>query len=317
MNVKEMRDLAIANGIGLTKNGKMIPKKDLSKILLDQNLITPAQLKKTTRKTVKKSTKKAVRKSSKKSGKYDSIIVPKFKKEIGELTLKELRDYAQDIKIPNRSKCKRKADWEKLVGEFLNEVKDDDAEDLEEDLSKKTVKQLRELLAQKGIKSGTSGKKKADLIEMLNCKQCDPVKEIHCEDDEVCDIRNKICVPKAEADKRGIKSMTYKGQTIIGSQKSIDALKLKLKEKEEEEEEIIDSGDEIIEEDDLEEEEKDEEIDSGDEIIEEDDLEDEIAAAPPAGIVDVLDEIEEKSSEDLSNITDVQKEVLKCLGMIA
>ena len=74
--------------------------------------------------------------------------------------------------------------------------------------------------------------KRDELSKILNIKTpdfCDPMKNIYCDDDNVCDIDKKHCISPQEAiykeNKGKAESFVYNGNKLVGKKSSIDSFK--------------------------------------------------------------------------------------------
>jgi hypothetical protein len=107
--------------------------------------------------------------------------------------------------------------------------------EVEDDLLKKKVTELKAMLKAKGITIGLSGKKKAKLIEYLESPRCDPENKEFCPEDMICDVRNKLCISPDDVSKNLVE-FNYQGKRIVGTKHVISILRKKLEEMGEEEE---------------------------------------------------------------------------------
>jgi hypothetical protein len=211
-------------------------------------------------------------------------------------------------------------------------------------LMSKKVNELRDTMNKAGIES--KGLKKQEMAEYLcaHDKKCEGT----CEYGLVCDINNAVCISPALADKKiKLKDSKYielslDGKRVVGTKTAIDTLKSKMKT------EII-ASDEVIEErvspsPRIAKKPADTEIIASDEIIEErvspspriakkpadgeeiiiveDKLPSPKKPKPTDGteIIDVeeiLRQIQVGDGEEISELAETQKAVLKCLGLLA
>lgn len=65
---------------------------------------------------------------------------------------------------------------------------------------------------------------KQELLAMLTAPRCDPVDNVWCDDDKVCDILNGICVDKDSQAKGKIVQATIKNHMVSGTKAHIKAL---------------------------------------------------------------------------------------------
>jgi hypothetical protein len=118
----------------------------------------------------------------------------------------------------------------------------------QEDLSKKTVAELKKMLDDIEF-SSSKPTLKNQMAEYLDSAEtngrCKPKDGEFCDGDFVCDASNEkgICINRELADERGLEEIVYEGNRIIGSKKAIKDLRKELKkgqvEKLFEEDEII------------------------------------------------------------------------------
>ena len=95
-------------------------------------------------------------------------------------------------------------------------------------LKKHTVAELKKMLVKKHITEDIP-KLKNDIVEMLMAEHCDPESEEYCQsDDDVCDMRNKICVKKSNVKPKLAKLVLKNGKTVVGSKEEIDTLNKRL-----------------------------------------------------------------------------------------
>lgn len=195
-------------------------------------------------------------------------------------------------------------------------------------LMSKKVADLRDMMEKAGLDS--KNLKKAEIAEYLcsHDKKCEGT----CEGGLVCDIQNSICISPELADKRisltksKYEELVLDGKRVIGTKSALDALKAKM--------EILSDDSEIPE--------TDEFIPSpklikpvdGDEIIvvEEERIPSpkmprktpspKMPSKPDEGtevidIEEILRQIQVGEGEEISELADTQRAVLKCLGLLA
>ena len=99
-----------------------------------------------------------------------------------------------------------------------------------EELLKKKLQELKELLKQSGIKEGKP-KNKDDIVDYLcgitkNVKKCNMKESQYCDDDYMCHVdqnQEGTCIKKNT--KHNLKTIEVHGKKIIGTQTAIDKLK--------------------------------------------------------------------------------------------
>ena len=270
--------------------------------------------------------KKPKRSSSKLPEKYSNIVLPGYTKKISKMKIKELKDFAKSRKLKRYSKFK-KDDLIVFIIENLNKSvqKDKTPKKYKLPLSKDDVKLLKKnemikILKDNGITIGLPNKK-SELILLLQQNKCSPVDKKYCDNDELCDIRNNVCM-SPDFSKRGLIKIKLDGKEIIGTKQAIDKLKKQIKNSPLKEDngvmddivDIVDNKDE----DPLDKFDEDDPID----IIDNDDVDvldifDEQVNLNDMDIENSLEEIEiPEKNEKTEMLGDVQKEVLKCLGML-
>jgi hypothetical protein len=270
--------------------------------------------------------KKPKRSSSKLPEKYSNIVLPGYTKKISKMKIKELKDFEKSIKLKRYSKFK-KDDFIVFIIENLNKSvqKDKTPKKYKLPLSKDDVKLLKKnemikILKDNGITIGLPNKK-SELILLLQQNKCSPVDKKYCDNDELCDIRNNVCM-SPDFSKRGLIKIKLDGKEIIGTKQAIDKLKKQIKNSPLKEDngvmddivDIVDNKDE----DPLDKFDEDDPID----IIDNDDVDvldifDEQVNLNDMDIENSLEEIEiPEKNEKTEMLGDVQKEVLKCLGML-
>ena len=211
-----------------------------------------------------------------------------------------------------------------------------------DELKKKKVSELKSMLKTAGIQKGIPTKK-SHLIEYLcslgdDSLRCDPDQEILCSDGFICDVSNKpgVCLPDALADELKLEKIEYSGRTIIGTKRALKLFKKKIKKAKEQ---YLD-GDEIEEvgvDVDVDVAGKvDEEIEAverrgsaAEEVGVDVDVDEDVARkvdedeadVDGAGKVDKIETILKKISNDefveIDNLDEIEKSVLKCLGLLA
>ena len=173
-----------------------------------------------------------------------------------------------------------------------------------------------DILKDNGVIIGLPNKK-SELIKLLQQNKCSPIDNKYCANDDICDIRNNICM-SPNFKKRGLVKITMNGKEIIGTKKAIDHLSKQIKNSPIRDKDIFEANNndfiDIIE---------DKEVNIPEDkinILSDDEIEEiEILNYKNLDNLDIeesLEEIEEQEpDDDLKNLSVVQKEVLKCLGM--
>ena len=271
--------------------------------------------------------KRSRSKSKPKMSKYDHLVLPGTTKKLSEMKVSELKKYAKEVKIKRYSN-KPKSELIKMIGIFLNKtspVKNVKVE-FKLPLNDEQVKNLKkkdmiDILKDNGVIIGLPNKK-SELIKLLQQNKCSPIDNKYCDNNDICDIRNNICM-SPNFKKRGLVKITMNGKEIIGTKKAIDNLSKQIKNSpiinnnifEANNNDVIDiiEDKEVIgiPEDKI-------NILSDDEIEEIELLNDEnnINNLNNLDVEESLEEIEEPELDDeLKSLSVVQKEVLKCLGM--
>jgi hypothetical protein len=242
------------------------------------------------------------------------------------MKIKELKDFAKSINLKGYSKYK-KSDLIVFISENLNQPvqKDKTPKKYKLPLSKDDVKSLKKsemitILKDNGITIGIPHKK-SELMLLLQQNKCSPLDKKYCDNDEVCDIRNNVCM-SPDFSKRGLIKIKIDGKEIIGTKQAIDTIKEQIKYSPVKEDNgvidnIVDIIDDKLEEDPL------DKFDDGDplDIIDDTpdvlDIFDEKIDLNDMDIEKSLEEIEIPAQNGKTEMLgDVQKEVLKCLGML-
>jgi hypothetical protein len=259
--------------------------------------------------------------------KYDHLILPGTTKKISEIKVIELKKYAKKEKIKGYSN-KPKSELIKMIGIFLNKtsLNKNMKVQLKLPLNDEQIKNLKkkdmiDILKYNGVVIGLPNKK-SELIKLLQQNKCSPIDNKYCDNNDICDIRNNICMPP-NFKKRGLVKITMNGKEIIGTKKAIDNLSKEIKNSPVRNIDIFDANNndviDIIEDKEVIDIPKNKiNIISDDEIEEIELLNDEniINNLNNLNVEESLEEIEEPELEDeLKNLSLVQKEVLKCLGM--
>lgn len=100
------------------------------------------------------------------------------------------------------------------------------------DLDDLQVPELKEYLKQRGIKA-VLPKLKPDLLVFAKADRCDPTHNSFCKEDEVCDLRNNICLP-ANLVKGKVKTINIGGKRVAGKDNDLKNISAILEEKVEE-----------------------------------------------------------------------------------
>ena len=270
------------------------------------------------------------RSRSKTMTKYDYMILPGTTKKLSEMKVFELKDYARKSKIKGYS-SKPKSELIKMIGNSLNKsppIKNLEI-DLKLPLKDEQIKNLKKkdmmkILKDNGVTIGLPTKK-SELKKLLQKNKCSPINNKYCNNGDVCDIRNNICM-SPNFKKRGLVKITMDGKEVIGTKKAIENLSKQLNKSSNDIFDvnnndiidIIDDDKEII--DFLPEDKIDILPEDKIDILSEDEIDfinDDINNnLQNMDIEKSLEEIEEPEPDDeLRNLSIVQKEVLKCLGM--
>ena len=172
--------------------------------------------------------------------------------------------------------------------------------DCSEKYVKKTVVELKNLLKEKGHSwGGQLVGKKNQIIDYLcaieNELTCNPLLGKDCKGNLICDVTNKrnVCVPEktgmGRVASKGLVEMMHNGKKIIGSATAIKKLKQKISEMEDDFDDMPPMEDDFDE-----------------TITDETDIE------------EVLRRVQESpGDQELDDLSIVEKEVLKCLGLLA
>jgi len=335
-NLGELKKIAKKEGVkGYSKYRKSdIP--ELVDLILKNN---KQQKKKSSKKKSPK--KKSLKKKSSKKVQYSNVILPGYTKTLSEMKVPELKSYAKQEGIKLSSKDTKNVIIKKIgknIGKVENIKKK--SVDLKLPLTKEQVKgmtkiQMIQILKNNGVEKGLPSKK-TELASLLQKNKCSPIKKEFCDDNDVCDIRNNICMSPS-FQKRGLIKIKIDGKEIIGTKKAIENLKKQMKEspvrdlidEEDDNIEINDNQeDNYIENGDIEDILKgvgDMNIDDGPMEFESSDDEVDVVDVDVdtgrdlqnLGIKESLEEIQEPEKQDnIKNISEVQREVLKCLGML-
>ena len=303
------------------------PKRSRSKKSKKPKRSRSKKSKKPKRSRSKKPKRSRSKKSKSVSGKskYSNLVLPGYTKKIGNMKIKELKDFAKSINLKGYSKYK-KAELIDFIGKNLNQPaqKDKTPKKYQLPLSKEDVKSMKKsemvaILKDNGITIGLP-QKKSELMLLLQQNKCSPLDKKYCDNGEVCDIRNNVCM-SPDFSKRGLIKIKLDGKEIIGTKQAIDKIKEQIKQSPVKEEiGVIDDVVDII--DDKQEDPLDK-FDGGDplDIIDDTpevlDIFDEKIDLNDMDIEKSLEEIEvPEQNEKTEMLGDVQKEVLKCLGML-
>ena len=266
--------------------------------------------------------------SNKLPDKYSNLVLPGFTKKISNMKIKELKDFARSKNLKGYSKFK-KAELIVFISENLNQPvqKDKTPKKYELPLSKDDVKSLKKsemiaILKDNGITIGLP-QKKSELMLLLQRNKCSPIDKKYCDNDEVCDIRNNVCM-SPNFSKRGLVKIKLDGKEIIGTKQAIDKIKEQMKDsplKQDIDSGVIDDVVDIIDgdrgEDPLDKFEGEDPLDIIDDNPGVLDIFDEKVDLNDMDIEKSLEEIEvPEQNEKTDMLGDVQKEVLKCLGML-
>ena len=178
------------------------------------------------------------------------------------------------------------------------------------------------ILKDNGITIGLP-QKKSELMLLLQQNKCSPIDKKYCDNDEVCDIRNNVCM-SPDFSKRGLIKIKLDGKEIIGTKQAIDKIKEQINKspmKKDIDKDVIDDVVDIIddklEEDPLDQFDGRDPLDIIDDTHEVLDIFDEKVDLNDMDIEKSLEEIEvPEQNNKIEMLGDVQKEVLKCLGML-
>ena len=184
--------------------------------------------------------------------------------------------------------------------------------------------------------------KKPDMIGYLCSEKknggCNIEKEKYCEGDLVCDASNPegICISKELADSRNLSEINYNGKRIIGSKTALNKLQKFLDKKPtptvSEPEVVSEQEPEVVSEQEQEPEvvpEPEKEIPTFDQVAKKEKpvsegevIKKKNKKKEGTKIITELEDIDEilekiQENNDDVNISDVQREILKCLGLLA
>ena len=299
------------------------------------------------KRSVSKKPKRSVSKKPKRS--VSNIVLPGYTKKISNMKIKELREYASRINLKGYSKLNKVDLIVFITGNKQEDKQGDKQGDNQGDkqktpekyklpLSKEDVKSLKkkemiQILKDNGITIGLP-QKRSELMLLLQQNKCSPIDKKYCDNDEVCDIRNNICM-SPEFSKRGLIKIKLDGKEIIGTKQAIDKIKEQIKKKRVQPQVLNeDVGMDII--DIMDDDKADDPLDNIILDSDKDELDndkDELDIIDVDGIFDISDDYIdlndmdiEKSLEEIEVLDknektemlgDVQKEVLKCLGMLS
>jgi len=343
-NLGELKNIAKSNKI---KGYSKYRKSDIPELI---NLLLNFKISEKPKKSVSKKPKKSVSKKPKRSRSNKpkrsrsrkpktssskkpvkniyNIVLPGYTKKINKMKIKELREYASRMNLKGYSGL-NKDDLIVFITENKPEKKQKTPVKYNLPLSKEEVKSLKknemiQILKDNGITTGLP-QKKSDIMLLLQQNKCSPIDKKYCDKNEVCDIRNNVCMPP-DFSKRGLIKIKLDGKEIIGTKQAIDKIKEHIKQnvkqpvlKEEGVMDVIDIID-------------DDKVDPLDDIMDDDKADPLDIIDDDAGILDIADEyidlndmdieksLEEievpEQNEKIEMLGDVQKEVLKCLGML-
>ena len=290
------------------------------------------------KRSVSKKPKRSVSKKPKRS--VSNIVLPGYTKKISNMKIKELREYASRINLKGYSKLNKVDLIVFITGNKQGDKQGDKQKTPEKyklPLSKEDVKSLKkkemiQILKDNGITIGLP-QKRSELMLLLQQNKCSPIDKKYCDNDEVCDIRNNVCM-SPEFSKRGLIKIKLDGKEIIGTKQAIDKIKEQIKKKRVQPQVLNeDVGMDII--DIMDDDKADDPLDNIILDSDKDELDndkDELDIIDVDGIFDIDDYIDlndmdiEKSLEEIEVLDknektemlgDVQKEVLKCLGMLS
>ena len=270
-----------------------------------------------------------------------NIVLPGYTKKISNMKIKELREYASRINLKGYSKLNKVDLIVFITGNKQGDKQGDKQKTPEKyklPLSKEDVKSLKkkemiQILKDNGITIGLP-QKRSELMLLLQQNKCSPIDKKYCDNDEVCDIRNNVCM-SPEFSKRGLIKIKLDGKEIIGTKQAIDKIKEQIKKKRVQPQVLNeDVGMDII--DIMDDDKADDPLDNIILDSDKDELDndkDELDIIDVDGIFDISDDYIdlndmdiEKSLEEIEVLDknektemlgDVQKEVLKCLGMLS
>jgi hypothetical protein len=238
------------------------------------------------------------------------------------MKVSELKAYAKKIGLKRFSRYKKNELQQLILDKEKNKekisIQDYKLPLTTEQISKLKVSDMKKVLRNNGILIGIPSKK-SELILLLQQNKCSPVNREFCDNDNICDIRNNICM-SPDFKKRGLIKIKIDGKEIIGTKKAIDKLKEELEQPKqleplEDELDIIDLKEDEPDEDELKLDIIDLKEDEPVDIIELEDKHENMLNN--LEVEKVLEEIEiPEKKENISNLSLVQKEVLKCLGML-
>lgn len=153
---------------------------------------------------------------------------------LSKITLVELKKIAKQYGIGSLHTYNKsnRQQLEELIRQKTGNGGDVDVDDIvdvvdEKPLERKTLKELRQLLIERGITENLP-KTKKDMIQLLQLQRCDPEQNILC-DDGFCEVPNKICVDKI---KKGYEEIQIDGKRVVGNPETIQKLKDQLKRRE-------------------------------------------------------------------------------------
>ena len=275
----------------------------------------------------------------KKAANYDQYknVVYK-KKKLRDYKVAELKKIAKDMNL--KSSGMGKSHVIVMIGIKLNSIKnqskspkkDNNIFPDEDIYANKDRAELLNLLKDFGVTKGIENLKKNELVEYLKSERCDPLDEKYCSDDNVCDIRNNICLPPNLVKNNLSKLILENGNEIVGSKEDIEKLKqeLGIKKVENKEQIDLDDGDN---QDDIEQlmgkldiNDK-EQVDLDDEHKKQDDIEQlmgnldindkEQVYLDETNIDDIINDLNdiEESDNEIDDLNDIHQNLLDCLGL--
>ena len=329
-NLSELKKIAKSSKL---KGYSKFRKSDIPELI---DLILNLKVSKKPKRSVSKKPKRSVSKKPKRSiskklkRSVSNIVLPGYTKKISNMKIKELREYASGINLKGYSKL-NKVDLIVFITGNKQGDKQKTPEKYKLPLSKEDVKSLKkkemiQILKDNGITIGLP-QKRSELMLLLQQNKCSPIDKKYCDNDEVCDIRNNVCM-SPEFSRRGLIKIKLDGKEIIGTKQAIDKIKEQIKKKRVQPQVLNeDVGMDII--DIMDDDKADDPLDN---IILDSDK-DELDIIDVDGIFDISDDYIdlndmdiEKSLEEIEVLDknektemlgDVQKEVLKCLGMLS
>ena len=336
-NLSELKKIAKSSKL---KGYSKFRKSDIPELI---DLILNLKVSKKPKRSVSKKPKRSVSKKPKRSiskklkRSVSNIVLPGYTKKISNMKIKELREYASGINLKGYSKL-NKVDLIVFITGNKQGDKQKTPEKYKLPLSKEDVKSLKkkemiQILKDNGITIGLP-QKRSELMLLLQQNKCSPIDKKYCDNDEVCDIRNNICM-SPEFSKRGLIKIKLDGKEIIGTKQAIDKIKEQIKKKRVQPQVLNeDVGMDII--DIMDDDKADDPLDNIILDSDKDELDndkDELDIIDVDGIFDISDDYIdlndmdiEKSLEEIEVLDknektemlgDVQKEVLKCLGMLS